>query len=52
MVLENDISFKAHLKLVNVVHNIRLLTGKLKCYYEQKVLPFFLQILVVCLLNT
>ena len=41
MVLENDISFKAHLKLVNVVHNIRLLKGKLKCYYEQKSAAFF-----------
>ena len=41
MVLEKDISFKAHKKLVNVVRNIRLLKGQLKCYYEQKSTAFF-----------
>ena len=41
MVLEKDSSFQAHKKLVNVGHNIRLLKGQLKCYYEQKVTAFF-----------
>ena len=40
MVLEKDISFKAHKKLVNVVRNM-LLKGQLKCYYEQKSTAFF-----------